>query len=138
MAIELALMNFFNKTPEKKLLEGQKFTGKDNQVLQIKDSLFLKKGHHFERVLLKEIQFLEADNNYSTIHATCGRFVYSMVLKKIEEQLPPNFFIRIHRSYVVHINLIDGFEGNMLFIGDKKIPVSKTYRNNIFKLFRKI
>ena len=138
VAIELALVNFANKTPEKELLEEKKFSESDNQALKINDSLFLKKDHHFERVLLKEIQFLEADSNYCTVHTKTERFMYSMVLKKIEAQLPVNQFLRTHRSYVVNIQSVNGFEGNMLFIGDKKIPVSKTYKDNVFKLFHTI
>lgn len=138
IAIELALVNFANKTPEKELLENKKFSDTDNQALKINDSLFLKKDHHFERVPLKEIQFLEADSNYCTVHTKSERFMYSMVLKKIEAQLPADQFLRIHRSYVINIQSVSGFEGNMLFIGDKKIPVSKTYKEEVFRLFNTI
>lgn len=138
VAIELALMNFYNKTPEKDLLKRREFAVDDNQVLQIKDSLFLKKGHHFERVPLKEILFLQADSNYCTVHAKSGRYIYSTVLKKIEAELPQNQFLRTHRSYVININLVSGFEGNTLFVGEKKIPVSKAHRDEVFKLFHTI
>ena len=138
IAIELALVNYSNNTPNKELIKKQAFSKTENQVLQIKDSLFLKKNHHFERVLLKEILFLQADNNYCTIITKSERFIYSMVLKKIEAHLPINQFLRVHRSYVVNINSVNGFEGNMLFIGEKKIPVSKSHRNNVFKLFHTI
>lgn len=138
IAIELALMNYANKTHEKSLLKKQSFSKTDNQVLQIKDSLFLKKNHHFERVPLKDILFLQADSNYCTVSTKSERFIYSMVLKKIEKHLPITQFLRVHRSYVVNINLVDGFEGNMLFIGNKKIPVSKTYKDKVFKLFHTI
>lgn len=138
VAIEFALVNLSNKTPAKEPFELRKSGPSDNQVLQINDSLFLKKDHHFERVPLKEILFLQADSNYSTVYTKSNRFVYSTVLKKIEAQLPMNRFLRIHRSYVVNIDLVNGFEGNMLFIGSKKLPVSKTHRNEVFKLFRTI
>lgn len=138
IAIELALVNYSNKTPEKELIKKQAFSKTDNQVMQIKDSLFLKKDQHFERVPLKEIMFLQADNNYCTVSTKSERFIYSMVLKKIEAQLPLNQFLRVHRSYVVNINLVNGFEGNMLFIGENKIPVSKTYKDEVFRLFHTI
>ena len=138
VAIELALVNIANKTPEKELLEEKNFNNTDNQALKINDSLFLKKDHYFERVPLKEIQFLEADSNYCTVHTKTARFMYSMVLKKIEAQLPTNQFLRTHRSYVVNIQSVNGFEGNTLFIGDKKIPVSKTYKDIVFKQFHTI
>ncbi|MCL6293903.1 LytR/AlgR family response regulator transcription factor [Jejuia spongiicola] len=138
IAIELALVNYANKTRENELVKKQTFNKTENQVLQIKDSLFLKKNHHFERVPLKEILFLQADNNYCTVSTKSERFIYSMVLKKIEAHLPLNQFLRVHRSYVVNINSVNGFEGNMLFVGEKKIPVSKTYKEAVFKLFHTI
>lgn len=138
VSIEMALENFSKRKPELDVLASTNFKPTPNQALKISDSLFLKKDNHFERVLLKEILFLEAESNYTTIHTQCGRFVYSMVLKKIEALLLPDFFLRVHRSYVVNINTINGFEGNMLLIDNKKIPVSKTYKNQVFKLFRTI
>lgn len=131
IAIELALTNFASNSPEKKPIKKQL----ENKVLKIKDSLFLKKNHHFERVSLKEILFLKADNNYCTVCTKTKRYIYSTVLKKIEAQLPINQFLRVHRSYVVNISSVNGFEGNMLFVGSEKIPVSKTYRNSVFSLF---
>lgn len=135
IAIELALMNYASKMPEKILFKKQTFKKTENQVLQIRDSLFLKKDQHFERVPLKEILFLKADSNYCIVITKTTQFMYSMVLKKIESHLPLNQFLRVHRSYVVNINLVDGFEGNTLFIGDKRIPVSKTFKNTVFRLF---
>lgn len=138
IAVELALVNYSKKTPEKELFKNPSFKATDNQVLQIKDSLFLKKKHHFERVPLKEILFLQADNNYCTVSTKSEKFVYSMVLKKIESHLPKDQFFRVHRSYIININSVNGFEGNMLFVGEKKIPVSKTYKDVVFKLFHTI
>lgn len=138
IAIELALKNFAVRIPEERVLEKKSFSPTENQVLQIKDSLFLKKNQHFERVPIEEILFLEADSNYCTVYTRTNRFMYSVGLNKIEAQLPPDRFLRIHRSYVVNINLVDGFEGNMLFVGSNKIPVSKSHKEEVFKLFRTI
>ncbi|WP_025743198.1 LytR/AlgR family response regulator transcription factor [Aquimarina pacifica] len=138
IAMQLALSNFKNKNQKKNLYPSTEA----KKVLQtghpIEDSLFLKKNHHFERVPLKEIQFLKADDNYCIVHTKSEQFMYAMVLKKIEAHLPVHQFLRVHRSYVVNIELIRGFEGNMLFIGDRKIPVSKTYKSKVFDLFHSI
>ena len=136
IAIELALLNFSKKMPEVDLLKTRKFEDSDNQVLQIKDSLFLKKDSHFKRVLLDEILFIQADSNYSTVYTKKETFLYSIVMKKIEEQLPKSIFMRTHRSYIVNTDLITGFEGNQLFVGSHKIPISKSYKTEVFKLFK--
>lgn len=136
IAIELALKNFSNKAVENEMLTKKHFEASENQVLNIKDSLFLKKNNHFERVHLQEILYLEADSNYCTVYTKKDKFLYSVGLNKIEEQLPKNRFVRVHRSYVININSVSGFEGNMLYILDNKIPVSKSHKDEVFRLFK--
>lgn len=138
IAIELALINFSNQTPGKDVFESKETIAEESQVLQIKGSLFLKKNQHFVRVPLTDILFLEADNNYCTVYTKSERFVYAMVMKKIELQLPTTNFIRTHRSYIVNINQVSGFGGNQLFVGTHKIPVSKSQREQVFTRFKTI
>lgn len=134
--VELALANFSNKRAESMPgVQRNNFQQEENQVLNINQSLFLKKDHHFQRVALKDIILLEADNNYTTVYTNKDRYIYSTVLKKMEEKLPGNSFLRVHRSYVVNIEAITGFEGNILFVGDKQVPVSKQYKVAVFKIF---
>ena len=138
VSIEMALENFSKRKPVSDPIENNNYDRPANKALKINDSLFLKRDNHFERVLLEEILFLEAESNYTTVHTQCGRFVYSLVLKKIEALLPSKFFLRVHRSFVVNINAVSGFEGNLLFVGPQKIPVSKSHREHIFNLFRRL
>jgi DNA-binding LytR/AlgR family response regulator len=138
IAIELALKNFSIKKSQENISEKTSFESKDNQVLNINDSLFLKKNQHFERVPLQEILFLKADSNYCSVYTKTDRFVYSVGLNKIEEQLPTKRFMRVHRSYVININSVVGYEGNLLFIQDKKIPVSKAHKEEVFRHFKTI
>lgn len=138
IAIELALKNFAAKESQKEITQETSFEPNDNQVLNIKDSLFLKKNQHFERVPLREILFLKADSNYCSVYTKTDRFVYSVGLNKIEEQLPTKRFMRVHRSYVINLNSVEGFEGNLLFIKNEKIPVSKAHKDEVFRHFKTI
>ena len=107
----------------------------DDSVLHFNDSLFLKKDNHYQRVALADITVLEADNNYTRVYTTHGKYLYSTVLKRVEEKLPDNYFLRVHRSYIVNINSVDGFGDNMLDVSGKRIPVSKQYRAKVFEIF---
>lgn len=134
--VELALANYAKKRQE--VGPGgrrESFSHEENQVLNINESLFLKKDHHFQRVALKDITILEADNNYTTVYTKTDKYIYSTVLKRMEEKLPGKTFLRVHRSYVVNIDAITGFEGNTLFVGERQIPVSKQYKVDVFKIF---
>ena len=134
--VEMALANYANnryysghEQPAAHLSE------EDNSVLHFNESLFLKKDHHYQRVALADITVLEADNNYTTVYTTHGKYLYSTVLKKMEEKLPGKYFLRVHRSYVVNINAVSGFEGNTLYVGEMRVPVSRQYRAEVFNIF---
>lgn len=98
------------------------------------NSIFLKKNSSFQRVNIEDITLLEADNNYTTIHTNDEKYVYAVVLKKIEAKMPKSHFMRVHRSYMINLQAVEGFEGNTLFIQNKRIPVSRQYREEIFGL----
>ncbi len=135
IAIELALSNFANAPKNPELHKQKPFKSEENEVLNISDRLFLKKDHHFQRVFISDISLLEADGNYTTIYAQSEKFIYTTLLKKMEEKLPGKQFLRVHRSYIVHIDAVEGFEGNRLFIKNQQIPVGKQYRDRVFKIF---
>lgn len=97
-------------------------------------SLFLKKNTAFKRVNIEDITLLEADNNYTTIYTQEDCYVYAVVLKKIEEKMPKSVFKRVHRSYMINLEAVEGFEGNTLFVQNKRVPVSRKYREEIFGL----
>ncbi len=138
IAIDLALLNFSKKNTNLDFNSSQNLKQYNNKVLHIKNCLFLKRNTSFKKVPLDEILFIEADNNYSTIHTKNEKFIYAIVMKKIEEQLPKNIFLRTHRSYIVNKNAIEGFEGNMLYLKSNKIPISKSHKEHIFSLFKTI
>ncbi len=128
IALEIALYNF---------AAVQKQQGEENTI-KIKDSLFLRKDLHFERVKFDDILWLQADSNYTEIHTNSGTFIYSALLKKVETVLPQDQFFRVHRSYVINKENISGFEGNCLLVGSEKIPVSKQYRPMVFNWFNTV
>jgi len=134
IAIEMALTNYSNDRSATFNKEEKK-APQDNEVLPINDSLFLKKDNHFDRVSYADILWLEAESNYTIVHTDKGKYIYSVVLKKMEAKLPNHLFMRVHRSHVVNLSCVTGFTGNMLHIRDQKIPVSKQYQKAVFGHF---
>ncbi len=55
----------------------------------------------------------------------------SFNLRELSGYLPTRLFMRVHRSYIVNINYIDSFIGNLLCIGEHRIPVSKRHKQKV-------
>lgn len=135
IAIELALVNYARD--QREVTQNSEIS-EPEEILPVSDCLFLKKKDRFEKVSLSDIFYLEASSNYTTLVTDSGEFIYAHLLKSFEGKLPSSQFFRVHRSYIINIQMIDSFEGNSLFIQNKRIPVSQAYRPAIFKLLKTI
>lgn len=135
IAIDMALLNFSQNKSVLDTQKNDKEATKSPSIIPMLNCLFLKKDTHFERVQFDDISYLCAESNYTTIYTKSGRYIFSSILKNFEEKLPSNIFIRVHRSYIVNVNAITGFEGNFLHIGKIHIPVSKSNKDDLFNAF---
>lgn len=87
--------------------------------------LFVKTNKRLERIQLNDILFVEARLNYVLIHLERGRIMTYGSIKSMVERLPEPEFLKVHKSFIVSLARIDRLEGNMLWIGDTQVPVSR-------------
>ncbi|MEI6138903.1 MAG: LytTR family DNA-binding domain-containing protein [Mariniphaga sp.] len=104
-----------------------------NQLQVRNDSQFLliKSDYRIVRINFKDINYIEAMSEYVKIYLTGSKPVMSLLsMKSLEEQLPPDQFMRIHRSYIVNLSQISIIErGRIVFDGKIYLPVSEQYKN---------
>lgn len=93
------------------------------------DSIFVRRNERMVKILIENIFYFEADRNYCKIYSKNRECLLVMTLKEINEKLPPEHFLRIHRSYIVNLSHIDEVAGTHVVIGKKAIPMSKSMRN---------
>ena len=97
------------------------------------DHIFFKTDYKNVRVDFKDIVWIESMSEYIKIHLE-GQvpliILYS--LRKLEEQLPPDRFCRVHRSYIVSLSHVREAGSNSLTLTDgKTVPVSDSYRQSL-------
>ncbi|KAF0130288.1 MAG: two-component system response regulator [Bacteroidetes bacterium] len=92
--------------------------------------LFVKSDYKLIRIELADIKYVESQHEYIKIHLVNSNPVMTqMSLKSIEEQLPSNQFMRVHRSFIVNLAKILVIERNrIVFDGKVYIPVSEQYK----------
>ncbi len=99
------------------------------EVNSDKDSLFIKAEYKLLRIKLEDIIFIEGMREYIQIHTKNDPPVMTLMsMKKIEEFLPDDKFLRVHRSYIVNLSQITTVERNRIVFGKKYIPVSDQYK----------
>lgn len=103
----------------------------DNFLLH--DALFVKVRNRLEKVMLEDIVWAEAQDIYCNIKTRTHLHLVSQSLKNLEQRLPTNKFMRVHRSYIVQLTAIEAIEDNNILIGGKQIPIGNTHRDALLK-----
>lgn len=98
-----------------------------------KDHILVKSEHKVHRLKYDDILYIQSMREYAAFYTLSGRILSLSSLKSLEETLPPERFIRIHKSYIVAINKIDTLEGNMVQLGKERLPVGANYREEVVK-----
>ncbi len=123
--IEITLHNAAKKNVE--LPEPVPF--KDN--LTMDDGIFIKHNKRLEKVLLKDILWVEASDIYAMVFTANAKFLLNSSLKVIEDKFPAGKFVRVHRSYIVNLDKVEAIEENDLLLNNTKIPIGKTHRDEL-------
>ena len=99
----------------------------------IEDYVFIKADNKLVKIFYNDILFVEALQNYVTIHTASKKYVTYLTFKSMEESLPADQFIRVHKSYLVSASKIESIEGNFIRIGQHEIPISRTVKEEVLE-----
>jgi len=98
------------------------------------DALFVRERSEVVRIAPSAIAYVRGEDNYSRLVYENGeRTLTSATLKKMEEKLIPYGFVRVHKSYLVSLDKIRTLSGTTLYVGDKAIPIGKSYRHGLLE-----
>ena len=99
----------------------------------IEDYVFIKADNKLVKIFYNDILYVEALQNYVTIHTTNKKYITYLTFKSMEESLPADQFIRVHKSYLVSASKIESIEGNCIRIGQHEIPISRTVKEEVLE-----
>ncbi len=95
--------------------------------------IMLRANKKSYKVDFSDILYLEAQGDYVRFVSEERTLMVHGTLKEMLQQLPEHQFERIHKSYVISIPKVDYVEGNQVKVGNHKIPVSQSYKDQLLK-----
>jgi two-component system, LytTR family, response regulator LytT len=112
---------------------------KSETVKTAREHLFVKSEYRLVRIELSEIKYIESMHEYVRIHLANDKPVMTLLsMKSIEEQLPPERFLRVHRSFIVNMERIKVIERfRIIFDNNVFIPVSDQYKTRFQEFINK-
>lgn len=106
------------------------FNTKASDAFIIKNALFIKEKFSYTKLILKDILWIKSDGNYLEIKTNTKDELVRASLSNFIEKLTHEFF-RTHKSYIVNLNYITKIETNNVYINNVKIPLSKSYYDDL-------
>ena len=98
-----------------------------------KDDLFVKSDGKLVRIHIDEIYFIEALKEYVKLVTSKGNIITYQSMQLLEEKLPEDQFFRIHRSYIVALAHVQMIEGNMVYVNNMPLPVSRSCKDEFMQ-----
>ncbi len=113
----------------KEVYNGKKLIAHSGQPAP--DHFFIKCDNQIEKVLYDDLLYVESMMNYVILYTLSRKMIVYVTLKILEEQLPADKFVKVHKSFLVNRSKIQSITGNQVNIGIQKIPVSQNLREKV-------
>ncbi len=129
-----------DKVYEKMQQDQKSKNGPAEQVISVAPGdpfFFVKTETRIEKVRFSDVLYIEGMGDYWRIITPQKKIMSLLNFKKLEEILPANQFVRVHKSFIIALDKIDNVERNRIKIADRLIPVSETFRKTFFDMIDK-
>jgi DNA-binding LytR/AlgR family response regulator len=142
IAIEMAIHNFAvtaHSQPEGKvvpIVKDRPLESADREtILRLNDYIFVKHQYAFVKILLSEITYVEAVNNYVQLVTPDRKFPLRLSFTQLLDKVGYGPLVRIHRSYAVNIDTIQSFNEQEVIIGKITLPIGRSFKEDFLRHF---
>ncbi|MBI9060881.1 MAG: response regulator transcription factor [Marinilabiliaceae bacterium] len=108
----------------------------DLESKAVKDYIFIKTDYRILKMNLQDILYIEGMRDYLCLHTKSEKILTHITFRELHEMLPADQFIRVHKSYMVHLAFIETIEKHRIYIQNAIIPISHTYREAFYKAIK--
>ncbi len=88
------------------------------------------------KVALSDILYIESIKDYIKVITVTNTVITKQSISSVEEMLPAEMFIRIHRSYIIALNKIESYNHELVWIAKQELPISRMYRHEVGKILK--
>lgn len=114
-------------------LEPKPTGSQETGLPQMDKFLYVRADRKMVKVMVDEILYVESLKDYIRIYMPGHQIITKQTITSLEEMLPDETFLRIHRSFIVPVRRIDSYSQHAVFINKVELPVGPLYKNELIK-----
>jgi len=96
--------------------------------------IYLKADKKMVKVMLADILYIESLKDYIRVKTETREIISYQKISFLEEKLPTDKFLRIHRSFIIALDKIQAFSATAVDIGKTEIPIGRFYKNEVLQV----
>lgn len=93
--------------------------------------IYVKENKKVVKVYLSEIKYIEGLSEYVQVYTDKRKIITKTSMAQMEEKLPGESFLRIHKSFIVSLSKIEAFTANTIEIQGKELPIGRSFKNGV-------
>ncbi|MFY0602695.1 MAG: response regulator transcription factor [Flavobacteriaceae bacterium] len=109
----------------------------NNSTVEVENNLdanhnymFLKSGYEHIKLIIKDINYIKSESDYTSISTTTKKHLVSVTLAQWNKRLEIKDFCQVHKSYIVNVHSISKVSGNQIIMEDgTKIPIGRGFKD---------
>ncbi|HEY1869667.1 MAG TPA: LytTR family DNA-binding domain-containing protein [Chitinophagaceae bacterium] len=106
----------------------------NNSKINQPEHINFRSDRKMVKIALNDILYIESIKDYVKVVTASGTVITKQSISSVEEMLPKEKFVRIHRSYIVSVNKIDSYNNELVWISKQELPISRMYRHEVNKI----
>lgn len=122
-----AVNKFYQMNPDEVQVVANTTSEKSPEELFI----YVKENKKVVKLYISEIKYIEGLSEYVQIFTDKRKIITKTSMAQMEEKLPPENFLRIHKSFIVSIGKIEAFTANTIEIQGKELPIGRSFKNGV-------
>ena len=111
--------------------KAEETTKQAADISKSNDFITVKADYKLYKINYDDLLFIEGQHEYVTFHTTQRRITALVALKDLEEMLPTDRFVRVHKSYIVSFTHIQDLDKSDVTVAGNKVPVGASYRDEL-------
>lgn len=125
---------FFKAITKLNRLMGQETTTVTSETINPSAFVYLKVDKDMKKIFVNEIEFIESWKDYVMVFLAGGKhFLVKQSITAMENLLSEHKFMRVHRSYIVSLSKIAGYNGLSVQLAEKEIPIGRLYKQTVLE-----
>jgi DNA-binding LytR/AlgR family response regulator len=102
-----------------------------------KDYQYFKVNKEMVKLYLEDIVWIESIKDYVRIHTVSGPLVSYLRISYMEEKLPPNQFVRVHKSFIVSLDHIQAVSATYIRVNNTEVPIGRIYKAKLDEILQR-